>query len=119
MCIWPDVALSSLDQQCTAGAVCGWVNHDQGATNAIVHVRLNRQRLLCLNLDSSDLIDSQFVRFLIYQRVDIETVVDGCDTSLHPTVAMADPVLAANNCRFCVQPGQGGLEAVGRLDAAW
>ena len=58
------------------------------------------------------------MRFLIYQRVDIETVVDRRDTSLHLTGCHGGPsTLRANNRRFGVQPPM-WLEAVCRFDAA-
>ena len=58
------------------------------------------------------------MRVLRLQAVDVEPAFNGGDACLHPAVAMAQPILAANLGRFGVEPSQGGCEFGARRQGA-
>src|SRR3990167_9106282 len=104
-------------QQGAAGAVGGGVDDDQRAAHAVVGVGLQRQGLLQLDHHLADLVDGQRVGVHGRQAVDVDLVLDGRQARLHPAVAVAHPVLAADGGRLGVQPGQRGGEALHRPQA--
>jgi hypothetical protein len=79
---------------------------------------LQRQRLLRFDDHAADFIDGELVRVARHQGVDVEHMFDRRDAALHPAVAVAQPVLAADRRGFGVEPGERGFEALRRLQRA-
>ena len=108
-----------MNERGAARAVRAGVDNDQGTAHAVASKSLQGQGLLKLKANEPNFIDAERHGGGGCQRVDVQAMVDGCYAPLHPAVAMAQQVFAANRGGLGVQPSQRGAEGFCGLQALW
>ena len=106
------------NEQRAARPVRRRIDDEQRARDTVVGEARDRQRLLRLDDDLADVVDAERIGRVGGERRDVETAVDRGDAALQPAVAVAQPVLAADDGRLVVEPGQRRAKAGARRDAS-